>query len=479
MRVLLLNPVTRTGLRSLRVGRCQGKVMVGFWPNIEYGYLGQMLRRESHQVHLLDANADGLSYQQMVAAATQYAPDVVFLLSITATLLDDLHLGEDLRIRMPRSVVVYWGTHATVRPDDYLQQPGAVVIRGEVELPGVEVCRALSGEANLDGALAGIGSVSFHGRNGVVHSEARPLLQDLDSLPHPAHDLMGVGKYLATDIHRPFALIKTSRGCPHRCVFCTAQTFHGNRWRHRSPLDIVDEIEGVVRHFGIRDFFFQSDVFSQSHQWTQQLCEELLHRDLRIQWFANSRVDSHTPETLKLMKASGARLLAFGVESGSDTVLAAIGKGATTQQAAHTLEACRTVGIPTLTYWVFGLPGETAATMQETLRFVRKTHPDYAHFYAPTPLPGSRLYQQLGIAQQVESGQLQWSHFFQGVSRQFVAGEVSVEQVRTALRTAYLQFYSDPRRIAHELRLALGDWNQFKGRATTFATMVRNYVLTD
>ncbi len=479
MKVLLLNPVTRSGMRSLRVGRCQGKVMVGFWPNIEHGYLAAMLRNEGFGVQLLDANMQGLSYQAMMSAVGSYSPDVLFLLSITATLDEDLAVAADVHRLLPSTRVVFWGTHATVRPDDYLLHAGEVVIRREPEMAGMELCRLFRDEGISLSSLPGIPGVSFIDAQGVHHNPDRPFLADLDAMPHPAHAPMGVGKYLATDIHRPFALIKTSRGCPNQCVFCTAQTFHGNRWRPRSTASVLDEISAVVRDFGIRDFFFQSDVFSKSPSWTAELCEGILARGLSIRWFANSRVDCHDLATLTLMKRSGCRLLAFGVESGSDQVLKTSKKGATTAQAVETLGACKKAGIPSLTYWVFGLPGETSETIKETLAFIRLVRPDYAHFYAPTPLPGSALFTMYGVDKSVAQGQMQWGQFFQGVSRQFVTPDVSVEEVQKALKRAYLEFYSDPRRIAREVKLAMSDFRQFQGRLNTFATMVRNYVLTD
>lgn len=475
MKVVLLNPVARDGLRSLRVGRCQGKVMVGMWPNIEYGYLASLLERDGFEVVLLDANQEALDYTTMLRRVVSQRPDIVFILSITATLIEDLFTGRDLRLELPSVRIVFWGTHATVRPDDYLVDDGTMLIRREPELSGLELCRALRRGATQFPDVLG---VSWRTLGESFHSPDRPFLDDLDSLPFPSQKAMRIGEYVATDIHRPFALVKTSRGCPHQCQFCTVHSFHGDRWRARSPQSILDEIQQIQKETGVRDFFLQSDVFSKNKAWTTELCEGFLHRNIHVEWFCNSRVDSHDEETLALMKRAGCRLVAFGVESGSDAVLRTCGKGTTANRARETLAACRKVGLPTLTYWVFGLPGETSQTLQETLDFVRETRPDYAHFYAPTPLPGSRLFHLYGVEKAVEDGDMAWAEFFQGVSRRFVAPSVSVEEVRQTLNRAYFLFYSDPRRVLRELKLSLGDWRQAQGRLTTFATMLRNYVVT-
>jgi coproporphyrinogen III oxidase-like Fe-S oxidoreductase len=176
------------------------------------------------------------------------------------------------------------------------------------------------------------------------------------------------------------------------------------------------------------------------------------------------------------MKAAGCHLVALGVESGSNRVLRAIHKGATAERGEQTLAACRKLGLPALTYWVFGLPGETPETIEETLAYVDRTAPDYAHFYTPTPLPGSRLFDQLGIGARVEAGELAWSDFFQGVSAQFVAPGVTVDQVSRAVRRAYWHFYTSPRRLLRE-GMRLRTWGGLRGRLGTVYNMVRNYVL--
>ncbi len=474
MNVLLLNPVTRDGTVSLRIGRCQGKVIVGLWPNIEYGYLAPLLRAAQFQVQLVDANQEGLGYEAMLRRAVAERPDIVFVLSITATIADDLDIGQRLRAALPGVAIVYWGTHASVRPADYLGWPGTFVVRREPDVTAPALCRALRDGATAFDEVAG---VSWRSRTGELrHAPDRPLLDDLDSLPLADHDIMRTGVHLAADTRRPFALIKASRGCPHQCVFCTVHSFFGDRWRPRATESIVAEVKHVVRTRGVRDFFFQSDVFSRGHAWTEDLCARLQRENLGITWFCNSRVDTLDEALLREMKGAGCRLVALGVESGSDTVLRAIRKGTDSARAARTIEACRRVGIASLTYWVFGLPGETPATIRETLAFVRRTHPDYAHFYSPTPLPGSRLYEQLEIGRRVEAGELAWSDFFQGVSPAFVAPELTPRDVQHALYRAYAAFYSDPRRIVHELR-SIRDFRNLYGKFYTLYTMARNYAI--
>ncbi len=473
MNVLLLNPVLRDGTRSLRVGRCQGKVIVGLWPNVEHGILSSLLKADGFAVTLIDANFEGLSFEAMLARAVAVRPDIVLILSITAAIDDDREVGRRLRQALPSAWTVFWGTHATVIPEDYLGPDRTAVIRREPDLSGLGICRAIR-----DGATTflDVPGISWTEGGAPRHAPDRPFLAGLDDLPMADHAAMGTGRHRAADTRRPFSLIKTSRGCPFNCVFCTTHAFHGNRWRPRSPEAIVEEVRHVVRTTGVKDFFLQSDVFSFGRDWTFELSERLSASDLKVTWFCNSRVDTVDADQLRAMKRSGCRLAAFGIESGSDDVLQAIGKGADSARARATLAACREVGVPSLTYWVFGLPGETPATIAQTLRFVDETRPDYAHFYSPTPLPGSRLFQRYRIAEKVRAGEVRWPDFFQGVSTDFLAPTVTRQDVESALNRSYLKFYSDPRRLAREV-LRLRDPAQLLGRLETAWNMVRNYAL--
>lgn len=473
MNVLLLNPVLRDGTRSLRVGRCQGKVIVGLWPNVEHGILFSQLARDGFTPTLLDANFEGLSFEEMLSRALATQPDIVLILSITAAIDDDREVGRRLRAARPNLWTVFWGTHATVLPEDYLGAERTAVIRREPEVTGLQACRAIREGSR---SFADVPGLSWAEAGTPCHAPDRPFLADLDALPMADHVAMGTGRHRAADTGRPFSLIKTSRGCPFNCAFCTTHAFHGSHWRARSPASIVDEMRHVVRTTGVKDFFLQSDVFSFGRDWTLDLCEQLALANLGVTWFCNSRVDTVDQDLLAAMKGAGCRLAAFGIESGSDEVLKAVGKGTDTARARTTLAACHTVGVPSLTYWVFGLPGETPATIAQTERFIAETRPDYAHFYSPTPLPGSRLFERYDIAGKIRSGEIRWADFFQGVSTDFLAPTVTQRDVEKALDRAYLRFYTDPRRLLREAA-RLRDPAQLLGRARTAWNMVRNYAL--
>jgi len=475
MKCLLLNPITRNGTKSLRVGRCQGKVIVGLWPVIEFGYIGTLLRKQGIEYRILDANHEALSFDRTIKEVISYDPDMVVILGITATLSDDLEIARRLRLAKPETYIVFIGTHATVRPGDYLKHPRDLAVIGEPEVTVAEVASAIK-DGTSD--LSSIQGVACFEKGQVLFAPRRPFSMDLDSIGMPDHEGMKTHTYLASDTRKPFGLIKTSKGCPYQCVFCTVHSVHGARWRYRSPQSIVEEIKYLKSRYGLEDFFFQSDVFGHKREWVVELCETILSQDLKITWFSNSRADEVDFELVSLMKRSGCKLLAFGLESFSDRVLEACKKGTTAEQNVVAIEACRKARVASLTYFVFGLPGETFETIEETKRLILEYNPDYCHLYPPTPLPGSRLYQEWGIERKVLEGKFTWAQFFQGCSARFIPDDALRREVEKALFTTYARFYLQPRRIAREVFSVRGMSNLL-GKANTLKTLVKNYVLLE
>jgi len=338
MKCLLLDPITRNGTKTLRVGRCQGKVIVGLWPVIEFGYIGTLLRKQGIEYAILDANHEDLSFDEMMRKVMSYDPDMVVVLGITATLEDDLEIAKRLRLAKKDIYIAFIGTHATVRPQDYLKHPKDIAVVGEPEVTVAELARAIN-EGTQD--FSTIQGVAFPEKEQVFFAPERPFSMDLDFIGIPDHEGMKTHTYLASNTRKPFALIKTSKGCPHQCVFCTVHSVHGAKWRCRSPQAIVEEMKFLKTRYGLKDFFFQSDVFGQKREWVVELCETILKQDLKVTWFSNSRADEVDFELVSLMKRSGCKLLAFGLESFSDRVLEACKKGITAEQNVLAIEACR------------------------------------------------------------------------------------------------------------------------------------------
>ncbi len=216
-------------------------------------------------------------------------------------------------------------------------------------------------------------------------------IEDLDSLPFPARDLIDMNMFhRKVDEHRCFGIIG-SRGCCYKCAFCDRALF-GERVRFRSIQNIVDEINHVIDRYGVRHFEFFDDMFTVSKRRLEEFYEKT--KNLNIVYRCNGRTDVLDPQVYKLLKSSGCRMICYGIESGSQKILNAMRKGTTVEKNLKAIKMAQEAGIVVAGYFLLGFPGETKETIQQTVSFIKASDIDQAQFYTFVPLPGCEVYKE-------------------------------------------------------------------------------------
>jgi radical SAM superfamily enzyme YgiQ (UPF0313 family) len=276
----------------------------------------------------------------------------------------------------------------------------------------------------------------------VVSSPDEDPIENLDDIPWPDRSLLDNSMYINPLTGKVFTVIRPSRGCPGRCLFCVG-FYYGKTWRTRSVPNIVDELEECVRRYGIADFLLNADLFTQNKAHVIAFCTEILRRRLDVTWVCNSRVDTVDEERLSWMKKAGCQLISLGIESGNDEILANVRKGTRRDTIVRGIEAIRRSGIKSLGYFVFGLPGETTATVEHTIRFALELPLDYAHFMTATPYPGTELARYLAGNNLITS--TEWARYDETRCDVYDLPGLTGAQIRKAARRAYLRWYFRPR----------------------------------
>jgi len=255
----------------------------------------------------------------------------------------------------------------------------------------VPVFRAL-----LDGGDPGtIPGIVLRRGGGVAETPRSAPIRDLDRLPHPAWDLLPgfPARYRpAAHTYRrlPAAIMFTARGCPEQCVFCDRSVF-GNAVRSFSSEYIVDEMESLVRRWGIKDLTIYDDIFPLFKVRLLRVCEMIRQRGLDLTWSCNSRVNFADPETLRAMRAAGCWQIGYGIESGDQEILDRIVKRTRLDDIERAVRMTEEAGIRTKGFFMIGLPGETPETIRRTIAFARRLPlSDYQTCFF-TPLPGTAV----------------------------------------------------------------------------------------
>jgi radical SAM superfamily enzyme YgiQ (UPF0313 family) len=434
---------------------------VNYWQPLGTLYVAAGLLQAGHDVRFV--NGAFLTHEQIMEEIAEFRPDVVGLYSTTFG-WDKAERTASAVKEFDKSVFVFaGGPYPTAVMGQCLKEGGSsidAIVVGEGELTAVEMLERLSGGKGLEG----VQGLAYRGNGEVVENEPRPLIEDLDSIPFPARELLGDAmNYVpppATYRRRPVAVMITSRGCNRRCIFCfQMDKTRKSGIRYRSVENVIAEIEHVLGQ-GYREIKFIDDTLAADYDRAMELASEIKRRGLDFTWFASACVNQVDKPLLQAFKDAGCWAILFGAESGVQKNLNAIRKGITLEQIRKAVRTAREVGLTVLTPFLFGIPGETFEEGLQTIDFACELDPDVANFHAITPFPGTELYDKLDEYGTMSSDLSDYT--YQGIA--FTPHTMTREQVAELRQIAFKRFYSRPRfllrrlfaiRTAHDIQVAI------------------------
>ncbi len=415
-----------------------------YWYPVWLAYPAGMLEGS----RLLDAPPHYVSAEETVRICRDY--EFLVLFTSTPGFPGDIQLAEKIKDANPQIKIAFVGPHVSVLPEKSLRDCPAVdfVVRREFDFATVEFAQGKPLEEIL--------GISYRKHGSVVHTADRPMVQDLDSLPHVTdvykRDL-DVTRYNVPFLLYPFVSLYTTRGCPAQCTFCLwPQTLSGHPWRKRSTDDVAREMAKAREYWPkVREFFFDDDTFNIQKARTIELCSKL--KPLNLTWSSTSRVTTDY-ETLKAMKEAGCRLMIVGFESGDQQILKNIKKGATVERARQFTKDCHKLGLVIHGDFILGLPGETRDTIRNTIQFAKELDVETIQVSVAHAYPGTELYEyavQNGFlaseSRMVDEGGHQLAHIeYPGLP---------AEEILDFVHRFYDEYYFRPKAIARILKKAV------------------------
>lgn len=341
-------------------------------------YMAAVAEAHGHRVHTLDLCFLDDPRTTLAAAVQTSHPDVV---GISLRNLDSSAYPENTsyiddyaalvaRLReLCDAPLVLGGAGFTVMPETILAHLGAevgVVGEGEAAFPWV------LGEIGRGVALASTPAFTCRpaGRGVCVTPVAR--IGRLDATATPLRQHFAPRHYY----ERGGALnIQTKRGCVFECVFCSYPVIEGTRVRMRSATAVVDELQAAFEADGVRHWFFVDNVFNAPLRHAKEICAEIVARGLSIEWSAYLNPRFVDDELCALMARSGCKAIEFGTDSGSPRMIAALKKEFAADDVRTTSALCHRHGLKFCHSLIFGGPGETAETVEETLALMDAVQP--------------------------------------------------------------------------------------------------------
>lgn len=382
MHVYLINP------------RYQGND-AGYTFPVGLAYVGAVLLEAGHTVEALDIPGHRLTDAQVEEMlASLKAPGLVGIGSLISNVPSVQKVISQVRAAWPETPVVLGGGMATSMPEFIARelQPDILVL-GEGERTVVRLVEALEKRV----ALSSVPGLAYLEGGRYVTTEKPGEIMDLDSLPFPAWDLFPVENYVyrtLTDWGRVRAMpMATSRSCPCKCVHCA----HTSGWvpRFRSAESVVNEIEELVKRYRVEAINFYDELFTANRQRVLDICALIQERGLKVQWYCTSRVNLADLEMYQAMRAAGCRLITYGFESGSNTILKNLRKGATVEQNERAIRITREAGLEAQGTFMLGNPGETDESIDATAQFIIDNNLTVFDFNFTTPYPDAPVFLDL------------------------------------------------------------------------------------
>jgi radical SAM superfamily enzyme YgiQ (UPF0313 family) len=416
------------------------------------GYLAAVLERAGHQVQIYDAVVEDEPLGNVLERGRF---EVVGISSTTPLINEAWEAAREAKSH--GAVTILGGPHLTLLPDESMQRPEVdLVVRGEGEEAIVEIASNLQSRQFEKAVWSRIAGLSFRDENSeIIHNPPRPLREDLDSVPFPAHHLFKIERYAnlqpITDGLNPKArayTIVTSRGCPYNCIYCS-KAITGRIWRPRSPENVVAEWRWLVRDLGATEIGITDDTMTLDMERAKTICRMLIAEGLNtVPWVTIHGINARNTdeELLRLMKQAGCKRVGFGVESGNQRVLDSIKKQQTIDEVRRAFANAKKAGLETMGFFIFGLPADTEETMEDTIRLALELDPELANFMIAAPFPGTEMYDLI-----LQEGHLfshAWPDFaIHDEKARFEIGDLTAELVERKWREAYRRFYLRPSRI--------------------------------
>jgi anaerobic magnesium-protoporphyrin IX monomethyl ester cyclase len=377
---------------------------------------------EKHTVSIIDAPTEGwrnlaeldeskyrvgLSSETIAERVKSWRPEVI-LVEIpfsgwSKTAFDVVRVVKAVDSKIS---VALMGQHPTARPEACLLEPGVdFVVIGEPEKTVSELVDTLAlGKSNF----RNVDGLGFNENGKTVLTEKRAFIEDLDSLPFPARHLLPMNIYneavkenpLRGEISKPWTIVTTTRGCPYNCVFCSVCILWGRTWRARSSKNVVDELEAVVKTYGIKQVDFYDENMTLDKKRMAEICDLIVDRHLHLEWFTPNgvRADTLDEVLLRKMKRAGCKKIRVAPESGVQRIVNdVIGKNLDLKKVEQAVVLCKKVGVKVGCFFVLGMIGETKADIEETIKFaykLRSLGADSLIFSIAMPLYGTALYEQ-------------------------------------------------------------------------------------
>lgn len=382
-------------------------------PPMGLAYIGAVLEEKGIEVKIIDSIVEGyereedidddimligLGFKDIENIMLEYKPDLVGISCLFTRQRENAHRIAHIAKSLDKDIItVMGGAHPTVCAELVMQDPKIdYAVLGEGEQTIVDLIQHMEENKGLEES-DGIG---YRLNGDVVIKPKTSFIEDVDSLPLPARHLLNMDAYFrlkesrGMKRNRRYTPIITSRGCPFKCVFCTAHKVWGRRYRKRSPENVIAEMAHIKEKYGIEELMFEDDNVTLDVKRAEEIFDLMISKDLNFYWDTPNGVAAFTlnKKLIKKMVDAGCYRINLAIESGNQHHLTHnIKKPLKLEKIPPLVQYARELGCEVNMFIVLGVPGETEDMMWDSFRFAASLGIYSPFFSIATPYPGSEL----------------------------------------------------------------------------------------
>lgn len=408
-------------------------------------YLAAVARRRwpSARIRIVDSRFETLDWEEI---KDRFAADIIGISALTAEAISMHGLAAEARKAGISVPIVAGGPHASGYPEDTLEDPNFdLCVVGEGEETFLEILQRLDRKL----PLRGIRGTAYR-ENGQIHlAPPRPFIEDLDSLPFPAWDIVPMDAYYRSLRATPFGLarymnIYTSRGCPYHCNYC--HNINGKKFRARSPENVLEEIRRLKKDYQIHELEPLDDCLNLDRDRLMEICDGIIREgfNVRIGLPNALRADILTDEMIKRLHEAGLYYSAFAIETASPRLQKAIHKNINLGKLKDAVATAAREGIFCQGFFMLGFPTETREEMITTIRFSTELALHMATFSIVLPFKGTEVYEIAMARGKKANFSFDEYDAMEGLIN---VSELSDEELYRIQRMAYRSFYLRPKQI--------------------------------
>ena len=364
------------------------------YPPLGILYISAYLKKNGFDCDVFDSTFS--SRTELEQKLISDSPKIVAIYTNLVTKVNVIKLIKFIQSQknLSHTKIVLGGPDVTYNTENYLKAGADIVVIGEGEQTMLELAEHI---LRNEHQLSDVNGIAYLESGKEVKTPPRLKMKELSELPWPDRKAIDLTKYIdvwKTHHGQSTVSVSTQRGCPYTCKWCSTAVY-GQSYRRRPAGDVVAELKWIKETYNPDNIWFVDDVFTVSHKWLDEFCEQMVEANLGLKFECITRAERLNDDVLGKLKQAGCFRIWIGAESGSQKIIDAMDRRVDVNLVRSMIRKTKEYGIESGTFIMVGYPGEDESDINETITHLEESDPDHFTITLSYPIKGTDLYNEV------------------------------------------------------------------------------------